>query len=145
MKIFLSLVTLIMISMSINAQNKIENDELFIKYKEEYKKNLIDNQIAQQLEMKSQAFYKKIKTDVKRDFYKSKSKEKWLKKNISKTGFRTLQEAEYAYIELKRIQEENDSKTSVTLELYNELLNKYNREDIYQAVKDYIWTVNNSN
>lgn len=142
MKNILSLIVLVL-SLNLNAQNKIETDELFIKYKQEYEKNMDNRHLFKELEVKSQIFYEKIKLDVNRDFYKSKNKEKWLKKNFSRTGFQTIEEVEYAYIELKKLREEAEIRTRVILPIYNELLKKYNRDEIYQAVKDYIWNTNN--
>lgn len=126
-------------SININAQSKIENDELFARYKKEYIKQSENRQVASEFDAKSQAFHEKMNSDKKRGFYKSKNKGKWLKKNISKTGFQNLEEAEYAYAEVRRLEDELRNRGKVVKELYEELLKKYDREVIFEAVKNNVW------
>lgn len=126
-------------SININAQSKIENDELFQNYKREYIKLSENRQVASDFDVKSQAFHEKMNSDKKRGFYKSKSKEKWLKKNFSKTGFQNLEAAEYAYTEMKRLEGELSNRGSAVKKLYEELLKKYDREVIFEAVRNNVW------
>lgn len=126
----------LIVSSNIFAQSSIEQDELFLKYEQEYL-NSSRAQLGVNYEKAINNFYSKFIDYKSRDkFEKAKDKERWLSKNISKTTFSSENDASETYKNLVNSKNALDNSIKIVQDIRNELLKKYDEKliwDILQA------------
>ncbi len=134
MKKFIYIIIL-MASVNIYAQNAIETDELFLKYEQEYLK-ASSSEDGRNYELANKNFNSKFNDYKQRNkFQKSKDKERWLSKNVSKTEFGSVDESLQAYknmIELSTLIRDRNNNIQ---EIRNELLKKYDATLIWETLQ----------
>ena len=128
----------LIVSTNVFAQSEIVNDELFLKYEKEYLRyiNSRDAQELQKLDKAEGAFYLMFK-DQKglKSFKKNKDQIKWLGKNLSKTNFSSVSEAQTAYSDLFSMKQQQIEKGRASSELLDELVKKYDPTLIWKTLK----------
>lgn len=133
----------LIVSTNVFAQSEIVNDELYLKYEKEYLKYLVetDSNELQILDQSDISFYRMF-NDVKdiKKFRKSKDQEKWLQKNINKTKFANVNEAQKTYSDLVVLKEKLHNRGALSLDLLDQLLKKYEPELIWETLKTRIKT-----
>jgi len=134
MKNFIYSIVLIA-STSIYAQNNIESDQLFLKYEQEYVKNL-QSTAGFDYEQAYASFSQHF-TDIKarEKFFNSDDKLTWLTKNFKKTAFTSASEAVASYNNLLQIKATKDAASSNLIQMRSDLLKKYDGMLIYQTLK----------
>jgi len=117
MKNFIYSIVLIA-STSIYAQNNIESDQLFLKYEQEYVKNL----------QSTAGFdYEQAYASFSQHFTDIKAREK--------TAFTSASEAVASYNNLLQIKATKDAASSNLIQMRSDLLKKYDGMLIYQTLK----------
>jgi len=128
----------LIVSTNVFAQSEIVNDELFLKYEKEYLRyvNSRDAQELQKLDKAEGAFYLMFK-DQKglKSFKKNKDQIKWLGKNLSKTNFSSVSEAQTSYSDLFSMKQQQMEKGRASSELLDELVKKYDPALIWKTLK----------
>lgn len=128
----------LMISANVFAQSNIVNDELFLKYETEYLKFLKSRSAQDLLSLDNAegSFYKKFK-DAKalKSFKKNKDQAKWLQKNLSKTNFASVNEAQTSYADLISLKNKFEEDGKLSLQLLDELVKKYDPALIWSTLK----------
>lgn len=135
MKNILSAVLLIF-SMNIYSQNiSIENDELYQQFEKEYKKISL-NSTPNDLDLRISSFNSKL-GDKKNSskFYKSKDKEQWLTKNVSKTKFISSQEAIADFNKINSLEAEQALIGQEARKLREELIKRYDSKLVWETLK----------
>lgn len=138
MKNIIYLIFLIVSTSGFAQSSTIVNDELFLKYEKEYLKylNNRDNQELQKLDKAEGAFYLMFK-DQKgiKSFKKNKDQIKWLGKNLSKTNFSSVSEAQTSYADLYSMKQKQIEQGRSSSELLDELVKKYDPALIWKTLK----------
>ena len=134
MKKLISIIILIA-SVNIYAQNAIETDELFLKYEQEYLKTG-NSEDGRNYELANKNFTSKFNDYKQRNkFQKSKNKESWLSKNVSKTEFGSANEALQAYKDMVESSTLIRERNNAIQEIRNELLKKYDETLIWETLQ----------
>ena len=131
-------IILLIFSSSVFAQSSIVTDELYLKYEKAYTNyhNSRDFQEYQKLDKMDGDFYKSFNNAKALNSYrKSKDPLKWLQKNLSKTTFSNIDEAHKLYNDILAIRQKLESEAMVHIELFNQLLKKYDSEIIWNTLK----------
>lgn len=129
-------IIILIASSNIYAQNGIENDELFLKYEQEYfnKSKLVD---IENYEFANKDFYSKFNDHKEKDkFRNTKDKERWLNKNLKKTQFKSENEAIESYNKIVSSKEVIDGFNNDIKEIRNELLKKYDVNLIWETLQN---------
>jgi len=125
----------LIVSSSIFAQTNIEQDELFLKYEQEYL-NSSRAQLGVNYERAINNFQSRFIDFKSRDkFEKAKDKERWLSKNISKTTFGSENEASEVYKNLVNSKNALDNNSKIVQDIRNELLKKYDEKLIWDVLQ----------
>ena len=128
-------IIILIASTSIYAQNAIETDELFLKYEQEYLKTG-NSEDGRNYELANKNFYSKFNDYKQRNkFQKSKNKESWLSKNVSKTEFGSANEALQAYKDMVELSTLIRDRNNAIQEIINELLKKYDETLIWETLQ----------
>lgn len=124
-------------SMNIYSQTtSIETDPLYLQFEKEYANLSASNSLAKDADIKISDFNIKLGTDKNRaKFYKDKDKERWLKKNISKTSFPSVEQALEDLNAVVKLQNELALSRSEVDKLKEELIKKYSSELIWSTLK----------
>lgn len=135
MKNFICILILI-VSTNLYAQSGIENDELFLKYEQEYLKSVYSSTAGPDYELANKNFYAIFNNYKDRaKFEKAKDKESWLSKNSKKLNSNSATEALSLYktfVESKEILENNSKFVGG---IRNELLKKYDERVIWETLQ----------
>lgn len=119
-----------------SQNSSILSDELYLKYEAAYVDYVGKTApTLNNLDRTTMEFTSKFDDKATVSFNKSKDKIKWLKKNINKTSFENAEQAVSLYSTIKNFedfQEESGRELTVALD---ELLKKYDRDAVYQALK----------
>lgn len=138
MKNIIYLIFLIISTCGFAQSSAIVNDDLFLKYEQEYLKylNSRDNQELQKLDNAEASFYLMFK-DQKgiKSFKKNKDQIKWLGKNLSKTNFSSVSEAQISYTDLYNMKQKQIEQGRASSELLDELVKKYDPALIWETLK----------
>lgn len=138
MKNIIYLIFLIISTCGFAQSSAIVNDDLFLKYEQEYLKylNSRDNQELQKLDNAEASFYLMFK-DQKgiKSFKKNKDQIKWLGKNLSKTNFSSVSEAQISYTDLYNMKQKQIEQGRASSELLDELVKKYDPALIWENLK----------
>lgn len=129
---------LLVVSNNVYSQSSIIYDELYLKYEKEYFKYLksMDIQELQKIDEAEGAFYKMFKDGkALKSFDKNKDQIKWLEKNLSKTKFLTVKDAQTSYFDLFRMKQKQIEQVRVFSELLGELVKKYEPALIWNTLK----------
>lgn len=138
MKNIIYLIFLIISTSGFAQSSTIVNDNLFLKYEQEYLKylNNRDNQELQKLDKAENSFYSMFKDQKSvKSFKKSKDQIKWLGKNLSKTNFSSVSEAQTTYTDLYNMKQKQIEQGRVYSELLDELVKKYDPALIWETLK----------
>jgi len=131
-------ILLLICSTNVFAQSGIVTDELFLKYEKAYTEYVNSRKATnfQNLDKMESDFYKSFK-DIKalKSFQKSKKPAQWLEKNISKLTYSTVAEAVKSYNDISDIKEQNLADAKVHTDLLDQLLKKYDKQIIWDALK----------
>jgi len=124
----------------IQAQSQsIKSDPVFIQYENAYIKYVQDvNPILNELDILTRDFYGKFDHKQLNNFNKSGDKNKWLSKNWSKLKFDDLNQATFMYDSILRYKNFQNERSQLLTQYLNELLLKYDRNTIYNTLKDRI-------
>ena len=126
---------LLIASTNLYAQGGIENDELFLKYEQEYM-NMLNASHGAVYEQAATTFYAKFNSDKeKAKFFKTTDKDRWLTKNVSKTKFSSASEAVSAYTTLVNAKTALDNSSKTVEDLRNELIKKYDADLLWKTLK----------
>lgn len=139
MRTILCLLTIIIFSLNVQAQSdeSIEKDDLFLQYRESY------------IDFKKQNYYKEYEISInnfvkeligvkaKIDFHKAKDKERWLKKNISKTKFTSYELAIVTYNSMIESEKKLKTGQEEIVKLRENLLNKYDIKLVNETLSKY--------
>jgi len=138
MKNFISIIILIF-STSIFAQSGIENDEMYLKYEQEYLKSIYSSTVGPDYERAKKYFYDSFKDYRDRSkFEKAKEKERWLIKNYSKLNVKDSTEALTLYNTFIESKELLDNNNKFVGGIRNELLKKYDERVIWETLQNRI-------
>lgn len=116
-----------------NITDKISNDPLFIELMENSNNFYFSDGNTKEFEL-SQEFFKKVDSeeiDIKDDF--DSNFESWLKNNLSKTSFKSVNEGVLLFNNLNKTIDLNDISRKKIVENYNLLVEKYE----YDSFSDY--------
>ncbi len=138
MRNFIYILVLI-VSTNLYAQSGIENDEMFLKYEQEYLKSIYSSTAGPDYERSKKYFYDSFKDHRDRSkFTKTKDKERWLNKNYSKLNLNSATEALNLYNALINSKAIIDSKNKVVEDTRNELLKKYDVNLVWETLQNRI-------
>ncbi|WCM41131.1 hypothetical protein MG290_09190 [Flavobacterium sp. CBA20B-1] len=121
------------------AQSGIANDQLFLKYEAAYLTylNNIDSQELKKLDEDESTFYKMfISPKAIKSFKKQKDQSKWLQKNLSKTHYKSVLEAQEAYNNIVTVRNKANDESKMFTELLEELLKKYDSKLIWKTLTE---------
>ena len=125
MRNFIYILVLI-VSTNLYAQSGIENDEMFLKYEQEYLKSIYSSTAGPDYERAKKYFYDSFKDHRDRSkFTKTKDKERWLNKNYSKLNLNSATEALSLYNTFIESKELLDNNNKFVGGIRNELLKKF--------------------
>ncbi|WP_177765442.1 hypothetical protein [Flavobacterium sp. I3-2] len=116
-----------------NITDKISNDPLFIELMENSDNFYFSDVNTKEFEL-SKEFFKKVDSeeiDIKDDF--DSNFESWLKNNLSKTSFKSVNEGVLLFNNLNKTIDLNDISRKKIVENYNLLVEKYG----YDSFSDY--------
>ncbi|UUV22251.1 hypothetical protein [Paenimyroides aestuarii] len=121
------------------AQSGIANDQLFLKYEAAYLTylNNTDAQVLKKLDDDESTFYKMfISPKAIKSFKKQKNQSKWLEKNLSKTHYKSVMEAQEAYNGIVTAKNKMNDDSKIFTELLDELLKKYDSKLIWKTLTE---------
>lgn len=141
MKSIIYLIFLVISASGFAQSSTIVNDELFLKYEKEYLNylNNIDSSELQTLDKAEASFYNMF-NDVKdiAKFIKNKNQENWLQRNVSKTKYTDVSEAQKAYSDLMVLKQKLHNEGALSRDLLDQLVKKYEPELIWETLKSRI-------
>lgn len=132
---------LLIASTNLYAQGGIENDEMYLKYEQEYLKSIYSSTVGPDYERAKKYFYDSFKDYRDRSkFEKAKEKERWLIKNYSKLNVKDSTEALSLYNTFIESKELLDNNNKFVGGIRNELLKKYDVNLIWETLQTRIKT-----
>lgn len=138
MKNYISIIVLIF-STSIFAQSGIENDELYLKYEQEYLKSIRSSTAASDYELANKNFYTIFNNYKDRaKFEKAKDKISWLSKNSNKLNSNSAAEALSLYKTFVESKQVLDNNSKFVEGIRNELIKKYDEKIIWETLQNRI-------
>lgn len=127
---------LLIASTNLYAQGGIENDEMYLKYEQEYLKSIYSSTVGPDYERAKKYFYDSFKDYRDRSkFEKAKEKERWLIKNYSKLNVKDSTEALSLYNTFIESKELLDNNNKFVGGIRNELLKKYDVNLIWETLQ----------
>lgn len=125
------------VSCTLNTHGQIVQDKVYLDYEAAYIKYGNDvSPIIHELDVLSRDFNQKFDTKNYSKFLKSKDKEKWLTKNITKTNFLDINEALFMYNTLQEYQNFKLEKSTQLNVLYEALVSKYDKDVVFETLKE---------